>query len=90
MSDVVEKLEEESMVYKTLLESTKAIPWRIQWDSLSFSYIGPQIEHLLGWAPDSWVSVQDWAERIHPDDRNATLAALYACLGGATPSGFGR
>jgi diguanylate cyclase (GGDEF)-like protein/PAS domain S-box-containing protein len=69
MSDVVEKLEEESMVYKTLLESTKAIPWRIQWDSLSFSYIGPQIEELLGWAPDSWVSVQDWAERIHPEDR---------------------
>jgi diguanylate cyclase (GGDEF)-like protein/PAS domain S-box-containing protein len=70
MTDVVEKLEVESMVYKTLLESTKAIPWRIQWDSLSFSYIGPQIEHLLGWAPDSWVSVQDWAERIHPEDRD--------------------
>jgi len=69
MIDVIEKLEEESLVYKTLLESTRAIPWRIQWDSLSFSYIGPQIEDLLGWAPDSWVSVQDWAERIHPEDR---------------------
>ncbi|WP_109127440.1 sensor domain-containing diguanylate cyclase [Dyella sp. C11] len=69
MSEIVEKLEEESLVYKTLLESTKAIPWRIQWDNLSFSYIGPQIEELLGWAPDSWVSVQDWAERIHPEDR---------------------
>ena len=69
MTEVVEKLDEEGMVYKTLLESTKAIPWRIQWDSLSFSYIGPQIEELLGWAPDSWVSVQDWADRIHPEDR---------------------
>lgn len=69
MSEIVEKLEEESLVYKTLLESTNAIPWRIQWDSATFSYIGPQIETLLGWAPDSWVSVQDWAERIHPEDR---------------------
>ncbi|MBV8157961.1 MAG: sensor domain-containing diguanylate cyclase, partial [Dyella sp.] len=29
--------QEESAVYKTLLESTKAIPWRIHWDSASFS-----------------------------------------------------
>jgi len=70
MNEVVEKLEEESLVYKTLLESTKAIPWRIQWDTLSFSYIGPQIEELLGWAPESWVSVQDWADRIHQEDRD--------------------
>jgi len=60
---------EEGAIYKTLLESTNAIPWRIRWDSLSFSYIGPQIEELLGWAPESWVSVQDWADRIHPEDR---------------------
>ena len=69
MTDVDVSLEEESMVYKTLLESTNAIPWRIHWDSLTFSYIGPQIEALLGWDPASCVGVQDWAERIHPEDR---------------------
>ena len=69
MSSIEAPLHEESMVYKTLLESTKAIPWRIDWDSLSFSYIGPQIEQLLGWEPASWVGVQDWADRIHPEDR---------------------
>lgn len=56
-------------VYKTLLESTKAIPWQIDWKSMTFSYIGPQIEQLLGWTPESWVSAQDWAERMHPEDR---------------------
>ncbi|NBF02971.1 diguanylate cyclase [Pseudomonas sp. Fl5BN2] len=56
-------------VYKTLLESTKAIPWRIDWKTMTFSYIGPQIEHLLGWTPDSWASVDDWVSRMHPDDR---------------------
>ncbi|MES2346900.1 MAG: sensor domain-containing diguanylate cyclase, partial [Pseudomonadota bacterium] len=30
-------------VYRTLLESTRAIPWRIDWATMSFSYIGPQI-----------------------------------------------
>ncbi|MGR0136388.1 diguanylate cyclase [Pseudomonas sp. RSP] len=59
----------DSDVYKTLLESTKAIPWRIEWQSMTFSYIGPQIETVLGWSQQSWVSVDDWVERMHPDDR---------------------
>jgi len=60
----------DSDVYKTLLESTKAIPWRIDWKTMTFSYIGPQIEQLLGWKQDSWLSVNDWVERMHPDDRD--------------------
>ncbi|MGE8185885.1 diguanylate cyclase domain-containing protein [Pseudomonas sp. NPDC086278] len=60
----------DSAVYKTLLESTNAIPWRIDWATMTFSYIGPQIETLLGWKQDSWVSVNDWVERMHPDDRD--------------------
>ncbi|WP_247254360.1 GGDEF domain-containing protein [Pseudomonas moorei] len=63
-------VETDSDVYKTLLESTKAIPWRIDWKTMTFSYIGPQIESLLGWAQDSWVGVNDWVERMHPDDRD--------------------
>ncbi|PPD46887.1 MAG: sensor domain-containing diguanylate cyclase [Methylotenera sp.] len=62
-------LDADSTVYKTLLESTKAIPWKINWSTLQFSYIGPQIEALLGWSPDSWLTVEDWASRMHPDDR---------------------
>lgn len=60
-------------VYRTLLESTKAIPWKIDWHSMTFSYIGPQIETLLGWSPDSWVSVNDWVERMHPEDRERVV-----------------
>ncbi len=69
MTENTEPMEPASDVYKTLLESTKAIPWKIDWKTLQFSYIGPQIEALLGWAPSSWVSVNDWAERMHPEDR---------------------
>ncbi|WP_439135608.1 sensor domain-containing diguanylate cyclase [Pseudomaricurvus sp.] len=66
---VITNPQPDSDVYKTLLESTRAIPWRIDWKTMQFSYIGPQIEELLGWRPESWVSVDDWAERMHPDDR---------------------
>jgi len=64
-----EYLDADNAVYKTLLESTKAIPWKIDWGTLQFSYIGPQIEQLLGWSPSSWVTVEDWASRMHPEDR---------------------
>ena len=60
---------DDNAVYKTLLESTKAIPWKIDWTTMTFAYIGPQIELLLGWTPESWASVNDWVERMHPDDR---------------------
>lgn len=59
----------DAAVYKTLLESTKAIPWKIDWSTLRFAYVGPQIQTLLGWAPGSWKSVEDWAARMHPEDR---------------------
>ncbi len=62
-------IEPDNAVYRTLLESTRAIPWKIDWASATFAYIGPQIERPLGWAPSSWKTVDDWASRMHPDDR---------------------
>ncbi|KZC24168.1 diguanylate cyclase [Rhodanobacter thiooxydans] len=70
MVDVESRVEANGAVYRTLLESTRAIPWKIDWDSKQFAYIGPQIEALLGWAPSSWESVGDWASRMHPEDRD--------------------
>lgn len=73
MTDLSEKMEFDSTVYKTLLESTRAIPWKIDWSTMKFAYIGPQIESLLGWSPSSWVSVEDWVARMHPDDRASVV-----------------
>lgn len=67
------RTKDDNAVYKTLLESTRAIPWRIDWKTLRFTYIGPQIEELLGWQRDSWESVDDWASRMHPEDRDRVV-----------------
>ena len=72
-SEITQGMDPDSAVYKTLLESTKAIPWKIDWETMKFAYIGPQIENLLGWAPDSWASVEDWATRIHEEDRERVV-----------------
>lgn len=75
---VVREMEPEGEVYKTLLESTKAIPWRIDWNTQKFTYIGPQIEELLGWKRDSWLGINDWVERMHPDDRDRVVSFCVA------------
>lgn len=72
-SDVEPESQPDPSVYKTLLESTKAIPWKIDWGTMRFAYIGPQIAPLLGWTQDSWVTVEDWATRIHPEDRERVV-----------------
>ncbi|MFT6928168.1 MAG: diguanylate cyclase (GGDEF)-like protein/PAS domain S-box-containing protein [Psychromonas sp.] len=61
-------------LYKTLLESTNAIPWKLDWATQEFIYIGPQIEVLLGWSQDSWKTSADWAERMHDEDREKTVS----------------
>ena len=66
--DHKDNIEADATVYKALLESTNAIPWKIDWKTMQFSYIGPQIEKLLGWSHSSWGNAQDWASRMHPDD----------------------
>ncbi|RKR38169.1 sensor domain-containing diguanylate cyclase [Paraburkholderia sp. BL17N1] len=71
-------MEHDAAVYRTLLESTKAIPWKIDWATMEFAYVGPQIEALLGWAPSSWKTVQDWAARMHPEDREKVVEFCVA------------
>jgi diguanylate cyclase (GGDEF)-like protein/PAS domain S-box-containing protein len=78
MADLPNRLDFDTATYKTLLESTRAIPWKIDWASMRFAYIGPQIEPLLGWTPESWLTVQDWADRIHPDDRERVVGFCVA------------
>ena len=69
MNDTPVSIEPDSDIYKTLLESTKAIPWKLDWATMKFTYIGPQIEKVLGWPQSSWVSSEDWSSRMHPDDK---------------------
>jgi diguanylate cyclase (GGDEF)-like protein/PAS domain S-box-containing protein len=73
MSETQNEFDTESAVYRTLLESTRAIPWKIDWATMKFAYIGPQIEPLLGWSQDSWLTAEDWAMRIHPEDREQVV-----------------
>lgn len=60
-----------------LLDTTGAIPWRLDLATNKFTYIGPQVEDLLGYPSESFTTLDSWISHIHPDDRE--LAKAY-CL----------
>jgi diguanylate cyclase (GGDEF)-like protein/PAS domain S-box-containing protein len=44
-------------------------------DAASTLYVSPQVEELLGYAPEEWMSDGDlWPRIIHPDDRARAMA----------------
>ena len=68
------------------LVSTTAIRWKIDWSSMQFACIGPHIGKLLGWTPERWITVQDWTERIHPEERERAVSFRVAqSLAGVEP-----
>jgi PAS domain S-box-containing protein len=84
-------LREAEEKYRLLVEQIPAVtyidevPEDDQTD-LSPAYISPQIERLLGYRPEEWLSDPDLWDRVtHPDDVEATETAARRCFEDGTP-----
>jgi len=55
--------------YKALLETTKAIAYEIDLNSLEFKYISPQIYQITGFPVKMWKDFHFWSNTLHPDDK---------------------
>jgi len=55
--------------YQSLVESTTAIIWEGDPETLEFRYVSPESKELLGYDPEQWVAdAEFWEQHIHPDD----------------------
>lgn len=61
--------------FRHLVETTGVIPWEIDLASLYFTYVGAQVEQILGFPPEAWRDPAFWEARIHPADRASAIAA---------------
>lgn len=62
-------LKESESRYRTLIESTDAIPWEFDLEHDRWTYVAPQAERILGYPPTEWTQFAFWTARVHPDDR---------------------
>ena len=87
------KLQEAESRYRTMVERVPAVSYiwdsRHQPGSAPATYISPQIERLLGYAPEEWLSDPGlWTQLVELEDQEPTLAAwARAAAGGGSFAG---
>lgn len=72
-----EQLRETVAKYRTLVERLPIATYvnELGWP-VRTTWIGPQIEAMLGYLPEEWLADGFYEARIHPDDRERVLAAV--------------
>ncbi|MEW6545027.1 MAG: PAS domain S-box protein [Nitrospirota bacterium] len=68
--------------HRSLLHSLDAIVWESEpCPPFRVTYVNPQVQHLLGYAPEQWVSQQvTWRDIIHPEDFDRVVASYQASV----------
>jgi len=56
--------------YRSLLETTLAVPWELDPDLVRFTYVGPQAEGSFGYPANDWLGDGFLIDHVHSDDRS--------------------
>jgi len=64
------ELEDNVTRYRHLAESTRVIAATFDVDEQLWTYVGPQITEILGYAPHEWSEPGFWLEHVHRDDKD--------------------
>jgi PAS domain S-box-containing protein len=55
-------------MYRGLVDSLEGIIFECKAEDLSFTFVSPQCERLLGYGPDQWLKEIRWQDIIYPHD----------------------
>jgi diguanylate cyclase (GGDEF)-like protein/PAS domain S-box-containing protein len=85
-----QQLEEAKQKYGTLVEQIPAIVYiDVADESMSTSYVSPQIHGLLGITPQEYEADPDlWYKHLHPDDRDRALSTYLEGRSSGDPFTF--
>ncbi len=71
-----------------LVDSVNVIPWRFDVQGNRFTFVGGQVEKILGFPVESWTDLDSWAKNIHPEDRQAAVDYCFSCMQKGEDHGF--
>ncbi len=54
--------------YRSLVESLSAVAWEADANDLTYSYVSPHAEDLLGYSLGDWLRPGFWSSIVHPED----------------------
>ena len=66
-----DELEQREAHYRQLIETANAIPWELDLNTRKLTYVGPQVERILGYEQASWLEEKFWLDHVFPEDRQA-------------------
>ncbi len=77
-----ENLDDEAALRRAhqLLAALNGVAWEADPDTGTFVFVSDHAERLLGFSVSDWLRPGFWAEHLHPDDRDAAVAARRAAL----------
>lgn len=69
--------------FRDMVESLSAITWETESSGLTYTYVSPHAEKLLGYPLHEWLEPGFWQRHLHPDDHQRTLRnCLEQCASG--------
>lgn len=72
-------LRESESKYRDLAENTSAILWEYNIEKDRWMYVAPQVERILGYAPEEWTNLDFWASHLHEEDRKWAVSYCGDC-----------
>src|SRR5690554_3054786 len=81
------KLRQAEAQYRMLVEQIPAITYVVSLENPTETlYISPQVENILGYAPQEWMSQKGiWGSHLHPDDRFRVLDEYHKMVNEGIP-----
>src|SRR5438093_6983063 len=76
-SMTVQAVRQTEQQLRRLLETLNVVPWEADAVTWQFTYVGPQVEKLLGYPVTRWYEKDFWAEHLFAADRER---AIEFCL----------
>jgi diguanylate cyclase (GGDEF)-like protein/PAS domain S-box-containing protein len=82
LAETRRSLEEAERRYRSLLENLPSITYRAGLGYAGgWEYISPQVEEVLGYTPEEWMSDPDfWERQMHPDDLDRVINEENRCI----------